>query len=143
MEASLLFGSKLPGVTYNGHRVGDGWEIVVKRPGQPLRLLDLPLRKGEWALTMLTDYLGDEGRAADLHHDFAALTIRRFTADWELSASEIDNALLEVEILKWCENSHLLKRFQRRRTRPRHLIIRSTIYDIREADGKHFVVMEL
>ena len=53
----------------------------MERLGQPLRLLDLPLRQGEWALRILTDYLGDEGRAADLHNDFAALTIRRFTAD--------------------------------------------------------------
>ena len=60
---------------------GEGWEVVVERLGQPLRLLDLPLRQGEWALRILTDYLGDEGRAADLHNDFAALTIRRFTAD--------------------------------------------------------------
>jgi hypothetical protein len=49
---------------------------------------------------MLTDYLGDEGRAEDLHHDFAALTIRRFTEDWELSESDVENALMEVEILR-------------------------------------------
>jgi hypothetical protein len=85
---------------YKGYWTGDGWEVVVKRPGKPLRLLDLPLRKGEWALSILTDYLGDEGRAADLHSDFAALTIRRFKADWELSVSDIDNALMEVEILR-------------------------------------------
>jgi hypothetical protein len=90
----------LSGVTYNGYRTGEGWEIVVKRSGQPLRLLDLPLRQGEWALRILTDYLGDEGRATDLHNDFAALTIRRYTQDWELKASDIDNALLEVEILR-------------------------------------------
>jgi hypothetical protein len=89
-----------PEVTYKGYGTGDGWEVVVKRPGQPLRLLDLPLRKGEWALRLLTDYLGDETRAADLHNDFAALTIRRFTADWELSESDIDKALSEVEILR-------------------------------------------
>jgi hypothetical protein len=65
-----------------------------------LRLLDLPVRKGEWALRILTDYLGDERRAADLHHDFAALTIRRFTADWELSESDIDKALTGIEILR-------------------------------------------
>ena len=68
--------------------------------GQPLRLLDLPLRKGEWALSIRKDYLGDEGRAADLHNDFVALTIRRFTADWELSESDIDIVLTEVEILR-------------------------------------------
>jgi hypothetical protein len=92
-----------PEVTYKGYRNGEGWELVVKRPGQPLRLLDLPQRKGEWALSILTDYLGDKGRAADLHNDFAALTIRRFTADWELSESDIDSALMEVEIvrLRW------------------------------------------
>ncbi len=90
-------------VTYKGYRTGDGWELVVKRPGQPLRLLDLPQRKGEWALSILTDYLGDQCRAAELHNDFAALTIRRFTADWELSESDIDSALMEVEIvrLRW------------------------------------------
>jgi uncharacterized protein DUF6166 len=88
------------GVTYRGYWTGEGWEVVVKRPGQRLRLLDLPRRKGEWALSILTDYLGDEDRAADLHHDFAALTIRRFTGDWELSASDIDNALGEVEIFR-------------------------------------------
>lgn len=93
-------GWKLSEVTYKGYRTGEGWEVVVKRPGQPLRLLDLPRRKGEWALSILTDYLNDQGRAADLHHDFAALTIRRFTENWELSESDIDNALMEVEILR-------------------------------------------
>ncbi len=89
-----------PGVTYEGYRAGEGWEVVVKRPGRPLRLLDLPERKGEWALNLLKDYLGDEGRAADLQHEFAALTIRRFTTDWELSESDIEKALMEVEILR-------------------------------------------
>src|SRR5271169_6025868 len=93
-------GWQSPGITYQGYRVGQGWEIVVKRPGQPLRLLDLPLRKAEWALNMLSDYLGDEGRAADLHRDFAALTIRRFTGDWELSESDMENTLGEIEILR-------------------------------------------
>jgi hypothetical protein len=74
--------------------------VIVKKPGQPVRPLDLPRRSGEWALSILTDYLGDEARAADLHHDFAALTIRRFTENWELSASDIDAALTEVEILR-------------------------------------------
>jgi hypothetical protein len=87
-------------VTYNGYRSGEGWEVVVKRPGQPLRLLDLPLRKEEWALNILTDYLGDEGRAANLYNDFAAFAIRRSTADWELSETDIDNALAEIEILR-------------------------------------------
>jgi hypothetical protein len=62
--------------------------------------IDLPRRKGEWGLSILTDYLGDESRAADLHNDFAALTIRRFTEDWELSESDIESALMEVEILR-------------------------------------------
>ena len=94
-------GCNLPGaVTYKGYWTGEGWEVVVKRSGQPLRLLDLPLRKGEWALSILTDCLGDEGRAADLHDDFAALTIRRFTSDWEMSESDIENALNEIEILR-------------------------------------------
>jgi hypothetical protein len=60
----------------------------------------LPLRKGEWALRILTDYLGDEGRAANLHNDVAALAIRRFTAHWELSESDIENVLMEVEIAR-------------------------------------------
>jgi len=51
-------------------------------------------------LSILTDCLGDPGRAADLHNDFAALTIRRFTADWELSETDIQNVLGEVEILR-------------------------------------------
>ena len=87
-------------VTYKGYRTGNGWEVVVKRPGQPLRPLDLPPRKGEWAVSILTDYLDDQGRAADLHNDFAVLTIRRFTADWELSESDIENVLNEVDILR-------------------------------------------
>jgi hypothetical protein len=93
----------VPKVTYKGYRTAGGWEVVVERRGERLRLLDLPLRKGEWALSVLTDYLGDEGRAADLHSDFAALTIRRFKVDWELSETDIDNALMEVEIvrLRW------------------------------------------
>ena len=65
-----------------------------------MRLLDLPRRKGEWALSMLTDYLRDQGRAADLHDDFAALTIRRFTADWELNECDMEYALGEVEVLR-------------------------------------------
>ena len=89
-----------PKVTYNGYWMGEGWEVVVKRQGQRLRMLDLPKRKGEWALSILTDYLGDEGHAADLHHDFAALTIRRFTDHWELSEGDIEKALMDVEILR-------------------------------------------
>lgn len=88
------------GVRYQGYWTGEGWEVVVKRPGRRLRLLDLPRNKKEWALSILTDYLDDENRAADLHNDFAALTIRRFTGDWELTESDIENALMEVEILR-------------------------------------------
>ena len=66
----------------------------------PLHLLDLPVRKGEWALCILTDYFGDEARATDLHNDFAALTVRRFTQDWVLSESDVDQALAEVEVLR-------------------------------------------
>lgn len=87
-------------VTYKGFWAGEGWEVIVKRSGQPLRPLDLPRRKGEWSLSILTDYLGDEDRAADLAYDFGALTIRRFTGNWELSESDIDNTLMEVEILR-------------------------------------------
>ena len=87
-------------ITYQGFRTGDGWEVAVARPGQPLRLLDLPRRQGELALILLTDYLGDPARAADLYQDFASLTIDRFTEDWELSASDIENAIMEVEILR-------------------------------------------
>jgi hypothetical protein len=93
-------GGNVPKVTYKGYSTGEGWEVAVKRPGQPLRLLDLPLCAGEWALSILSDYLGDESRAKGLHNDFAALTIRRFTADWELSESDIDNTITEVEILR-------------------------------------------
>jgi hypothetical protein len=87
-------------VTYKGYRTVEGWEVAVKRHGQPLRLLDLPHRKGEWALSILADYLSDEARAAELHNDFAALTIRRFTENWELKDSDIDNTLMQVEILR-------------------------------------------
>ncbi len=87
-------------VTYRGYRVAEGWEVVVKRPDQPVRPLDLPRRKGEWAHSILQDYLGDENRAADLHHDFGALTIRRFTENWELNESDIEDALMEVELLR-------------------------------------------
>jgi hypothetical protein len=90
----------LPGLTYKGYWTGEGWEVIVKRPGQPMRPLDLPPRKGEWAFSILTNYLGDERRAAELHNDFAALTIRRFTADWELSENDIENILGEVEVLR-------------------------------------------
>jgi hypothetical protein len=94
-------GCNLPGaITYKGYWTGEGWEVVAKRPGQRLRLLDLPRHQREWALSILTDYLGDEDHAADLHNDFAALTIRRFSVDWELSECDIEDALLEVEILR-------------------------------------------
>ncbi len=86
-------------VTYQGFRTSAGWEVVVRRPGRRLRLLDLP-PDGKWAFSVLRDYLGDENRAGDLHQDFAALTIRRFTDDWEMIESEIETALTEVEILR-------------------------------------------
>ena len=88
---------------YKGFRVTAGWEVVVARPGQPLRLLDLPQRPGDLALNILTDYLGDQTRAADLCEDFSALTIGQFTEDWVLDASDIENAITEVESLraKW------------------------------------------
>jgi hypothetical protein len=95
-----MMDSNLPKVTYQGFRTGEGWEVVVKRPFQRLRLLDLPQRNGELALNLLMDYLGEKDRAIDLHHDFAALTIRRFQTDWELSESDIDGALTEVEVLR-------------------------------------------
>jgi hypothetical protein len=85
---------------YKGFRTAGGWEIVVEKPGQPVRLLDVPQRGGEWALSILSDYLGNEDRARDLHEEFGALTIRRFTKDWELSGNDIEDALLEVEILR-------------------------------------------
>jgi hypothetical protein len=87
-------------VTYKGFRTSAGWEVVVKRAGQRLRLLELPRNKSEWARSILADYLNDERRVADLHEDFAALTIRRLAEDWELSASDIENSLMEVEILR-------------------------------------------
>jgi hypothetical protein len=87
-------------VIYQGFRIGEGWEVVVKRFGQPMRPLRLPRREGEWALSILIDYLGDEDRAANLHQDFAALTLRRFGMDWEMSESDIDKVLTEVEILR-------------------------------------------
>ncbi len=93
-------GSDRAHVTYSGYSTRDGWEIVVKRPGEPLRLLDPSPRTGESALRLLANYLGDESRAADLSSDFAALTIRRFTSDWELSGSDIENVLTEIEILR-------------------------------------------
>jgi hypothetical protein len=89
-----------PGITFKGYWTGDGWEVVVKRAGQRVRLLDLPRGKSYWALHMLADYLGDEDRAADLHKDFAALNVRRFNGDWELNESDIEDALLEVETLR-------------------------------------------
>jgi hypothetical protein len=88
------------GLKYQGFRTSDGWEVVVRRPGEPVRLLELPERKGEWALRILTDYFGDESRAAALHQEFAALTIDRFTGDWELTATGLENALMEIEILR-------------------------------------------
>jgi hypothetical protein len=87
-------------VTYQGFRIGEGWEVIVKRLGQPTRPLELPRRKGDWAVSILTDYLGDEDRAANLHQDFAALTIRRFTGDWELTDRDIEDTLMEIEILR-------------------------------------------
>jgi hypothetical protein len=99
-SAYKAMGLSLAKVTYQGFRTSEGWEVVVKRPGQPLRLLDLPPRPGEWALSLLTNYLDDQGRAADLHNDFAALTIRRFTTDWELTDSDIESVLREVEVFR-------------------------------------------
>jgi hypothetical protein len=92
--------SGLAKVTYQGFRIGEGWEVVVRRPGQRLRLLDPPRDTGDWALSILTDYLGDEGSAKELQNDFASLTLRRFTGDWELCEGEIDSALMEVQLLR-------------------------------------------
>jgi hypothetical protein len=75
MHFTVRMGWNVPRVTYKGYRTGESRSVVA-------------------------DYLGDESRAADLHNDFAALTIRRFTADWKLSASNIDKALTEVETLR-------------------------------------------
>lgn len=91
--------AKVGRVTYRGYRVGERWEVVVKRLGEPSRPLDLPVHPGEWALRILTDYLGDERRAEELHAGVAALTIHRFTEDWQLSDSDIDDAIRDVELL--------------------------------------------
>lgn len=93
-------GGNPSGITYQGYRTRDRWEVVVKRPGRGLRLLELPRREDEWGLNILRDYLGDADRAEDLHRDFAGLTLRRFTTDWELSESDIENALAEIEVLR-------------------------------------------
>ena len=82
---------------YRGFRTGNTWEVVVARPGHPMRLLERPSRAEEWPLAILTDYLGDRDRATALYRDFASLTIDHFAGDWELSGKEIDRALLEVE----------------------------------------------
>ena len=87
-------------VTYKGFRTRDGWEVCAARAGRSLRLLDRPGRQDEWSLSILTDYLGDPARALDLYQEFASLTINRFTNDWELSGSDIDNVLMELEILR-------------------------------------------
>ena len=87
-------------VTYKGFRTADGWEVVAARPSQPLRLLDKPRRQDEWSLSILTDYFDDAIRAADLHQEFASITVDRFTKDWEMSGNEIERALLEVEVLR-------------------------------------------
>jgi hypothetical protein len=87
-------------VTYKGFRTGDSWEVAVSRSGHPVRLLDRPSRPEEWALSILKDYLGDSLRAEDLYREFASLTINRFTKDWQLSGPEIDNAIIEVEMLR-------------------------------------------
>jgi len=87
-------------VIYKGFRTSDGWEVAVARPGQPVRLLARPRRPDEWALKILRDYLADPARAKDLYQDFASVTINRFSKDWELSGSEIDTAILEVEMLR-------------------------------------------
>lgn len=34
-------------VIYRGYRTGEGWEVAVARPGQPLRLLARPARDSE------------------------------------------------------------------------------------------------
>ena len=86
-------------VTYRGYRVGERWEVVVKRQGEPSRPLESPLHPGEWALRILADYLGDERRAQELHAGVAALITRRFTEDWQLSDSDIDDAIRDVEFL--------------------------------------------
>ena len=87
-------------VVYQGFRAGEGWEVVVRRPGRPVRLLDPPSPDSKLTLNILVDYLGDEERAAALQRDFSSITRRRFTGDWELSDSDIDKALMEVEILR-------------------------------------------
>lgn len=87
-------------VTYQGFRVAAGWEVVVARSGQPLRLLDLPVPPETWSLRILTDYLADPARAADLSEDFSALTVGQFTEDWTLTASNIEAAISEIELLR-------------------------------------------
>jgi hypothetical protein len=86
-------------VTYQGFRTGERWEVVVRRPGQRLRLLDVH-HGGKCAFSILRDYFADETRAADLHEDFDALTVRRFTEDWELSEIEIEDILAQIEMLR-------------------------------------------
>ncbi len=90
----------LPKVTYQGYRIGEGWEAVVERPGQQLRLLDVPQRKGEWAMNLLTDYLGDERRAADLHLRFRRAYHPPIHRRLGTERKDIDEALTEVEILR-------------------------------------------
>jgi hypothetical protein len=97
---NIMMERNLTKVTYKGYRTGLGWEVVVQRPGQRLRLLQLPRSIGGWARAILTDYLEDESRVADLHEGFDALTVRRFTDDWELSENDIENSLMQVEILR-------------------------------------------
>ncbi len=80
-------------VTYNGYFTARGWEIVVKETRSTVTSARLaPAHQGIGSLSLLSDYLADESRAADLSSDFAALTIRRFTKDWELSGRDIETS---------------------------------------------------
>lgn len=94
---------------YRGDRTIDG--IVVTVDEQPLNdattVKTLTDDGFEWgfegpasaqlSLAILNDHLGDAARAIRLHESFMREIVANFANDWEMTGSDIDDAVAELE----------------------------------------------
>lgn len=95
--------------TYKGDRTIDG--IVVTVDDQPLDerhdIMTLSEDGFEWsfegtasaqlALAILADHLDDNDRALRLHRKFMQQVVANFANEWELTSSDLDDAVAALE----------------------------------------------
>lgn len=95
---------------YKGDRTIDGIKVTVD--GEPLdQRFDVKVISPEgfeWsyegpapaqlALALLADHLGDSGAALEKHEVFMREIVANFNNEWEMTSSDIETALADLEV---------------------------------------------